>query len=94
MTREEFKEKAKNSIDDIFAKLDELEVKKNKAQEDVKQKYEQRKAELSAKRADLQMKYQELSTVSEGKWEEAKKDFYKSLDSLKDGFSKLASIFR
>ncbi len=94
MDRNKLKEKAKTAIDDIFAKVDELESKRGEVQEDLKVKYDERIADLKTRRVELQSRYKELASASEGKWEEASKAFNSSLDSFKEGFSKLASIFK
>ncbi len=39
MEREEFKEKAKQSIDDLFVQIEKLEAKMKKAKADAKVKY-------------------------------------------------------
>lgn len=94
MDREAYKNKAKESIDEIFAAIDELEAKKNKALAGAKAEYSEKLAELKAKKDDLQVKYDRLLAATEDNWEEVKGAFSSASDSFKDGFSKIASIFK
>jgi outer membrane murein-binding lipoprotein Lpp len=92
MNKEDFKNKAKKSIDDIFAKIDELEAKKDKVKEDSKAEYEEKLNNLKTKRKELQAKYDALNNASDEKWEEVKSTFSSATDSFKEGFSKIASL--
>ena len=94
MEREEFKQKAKQSIDDIFARIEQLEAKMDKAKADAKGKYKDEIEELKLKKADLQSKYEKLENAVEDKWEEVKNAFIESAPSFKEGFSKLGKIFK
>jgi peptidoglycan hydrolase CwlO-like protein len=94
MEREKFKTKAKKSIDDIFAKINELESKRDKVREDAKGEYDERISNLKTRREELQKKYESLKKAGDDKWEEAKKTFSSSADSFKEGFSKLSGLFR
>ncbi len=94
MDKEKFKNSAKQSIDEIFATIDELEAKKNKAVGDVKAEYEARIAELKMKKNELQVKYNKLVDSTEENWEEVKDAFSSAADSFKEGFSKIASLFK
>jgi hypothetical protein len=94
MEREEFKQKAKQSIDDIFVRIEKLEAKMDKAKADAKVKYKDEIDELKAKKADLQAKYEKLEDAVEDKWEEVKKAFIESAPSFKKGLSRLGEIFK
>jgi hypothetical protein len=94
MDKENFKNKAKQSIDDIFAKIDELEAKKDKAIGEAKIEYEKRILELKSKKVELQAKYNKLVNASDENWEEVKNAFSSASDSFKEGFSKIASLFK
>lgn len=93
MEKTEFKEKAKRKIDEIFAKIDDLEGKREKAKEEAKSTYDTIIADLKAKKKELQEKYEALDQAKDEKWAEAKKDFDTSAESFKKGFSKLLSLF-
>lgn len=93
MERKAFKESAKNEIDKIFTKIEELEAKKDHAKSETKEKYNKRIAELKIKKEELQSKYNKLADTTEDNWEEAKKSFSDSLDNLKHGFKELFSLF-
>jgi hypothetical protein len=94
MDKEKFKNKAKDSIDEIFAKIDELEVKKDKAIGEAKIEYEEKLAELKTKKIELQAKYDKLVEATEENWEEVKVAFSSASESFKEGFSKIASLFK
>ena len=94
MDKQTFKENAKKSIDDIFAKIEELEGKKDNVKEKVKAEYKEKIADLKSKKNDLQAKYKELNNAAEEKWEETKNAFSSALESLKEGFSKIISLFK
>jgi uncharacterized protein YgfB (UPF0149 family) len=92
--RETFKKKAKESIDDIFAKIDKLEAKKDNVKENAKTKYNEIMADLKFKKVDLQAKYKKLEDATDYKWEEVKKTFSIAADSFEEGFSKIGSLFK
>ncbi len=94
MDKNEFKEKAKRSIDDLFDKIEELDSKKEKASEKMKAEYNENIANIKVMRADLLEKYKALEHASAENWEEKKAVFNSSMESLKEGFSKLANIFK
>lgn len=94
MDRESFKNKAKQSIDEIFAKIDELEAKKDKALEGAKAEIEERIIELKAKKDELTAKYNKLIDSSDENWEEVKSAFSSAAESFKEGFLKIGSLFK
>lgn len=93
MEREEFKQKVKQSIDDIFARIEMLESKMVKAKADAKLKYKDEIEELKKKKAELQSQYDKLEDAMEDKWEEVKNALTESAGSFKQGFSTLGKIF-
>ena len=94
MDKQTFKENAKKSIDDIFAKINELEAKKDNVKEKVKGDYNEIIADLKSKQDVLQTNYKELKNATEDKWEEAKDAFSSALESFKEGFVKITSFLR
>jgi hypothetical protein len=94
MEREEFKQKAKQSIDDLFTRIEQLEAKMDKAKDDAKVKYKDEIEELKLKKADLQAKYEKLENAVEDKWEEVKNAFIESAPSFKQGFSRIGQLFK
>jgi lipid II:glycine glycyltransferase (peptidoglycan interpeptide bridge formation enzyme) len=94
MERELFKEKAKESIDAIFAKIDELEARKDQAIAHAKLEYEEKLTELKAKKAELVACYDKLTEATEDNWEEVKETFSSASESFREGFSKIASLFK
>ncbi len=94
MDRNTFKDKAKKGIDDLFSEIEKLEQKREKLQGEARVKYNEKIAQLKEKRIELQHKYQSMKDATPEKWEEARGSFSKSFDSLKEGFSRLAEIFK
>lgn len=92
--REIFKKKAKESIDDIFAKIDKLDAKKDNVKEKAKAEYKELMVDLKSKKTDLQAKYKKLENATEDKWGEVKKTFSVAADSFEEGFSKIGSLFK
>ena len=90
----ESREKAKKSIDALFAKIDELEQKSEKTSEKTKAKYNEAITDLKLMKSELQAKYKALEHSSEKDWEEKKAVFNSSMESFKEGFSKISQIFK
>lgn len=80
MKREEFQEQAKQKIDDIFRKIDELEVKKEAASESVKEKIGEQIEALKQKKNDLLEKFDNLKEASAESWEDLKEAFTESTE--------------
>ena len=93
-TKKSLRIKQRDSIDEIFAKIDELEVKKDKAIGEAKIEYEEKLAELKTKKIELQAKYDKLVEATEENWERLKLHFLLRRNPLKRGFSKIASLFK
>lgn len=93
MDKENFKKEAMKSLNDLFAKIDELDAKKDNIEADAKAEYEETLSVLKSKKEHLQTKYDELNNASEEKWDEVKSVFSAAIDSFEDGFSKIASLF-
>ena len=101
MDKEKFKKEALQTIDKLFAMIDELEEKKAKIEEkkgeaydQLKEEYDEKMAELKLKKEDLMMKYRKLQDSADDEWDDVKMAFSAASESFKDGFSKLASIFK
>jgi len=94
MEKQEFREKAKQSIDEIFDKIEELKARKAEAKAEFQDTYKEQIEVLEVKKAELEVKYNNLLDVAEDKWEEVKQAFSESTVSFKEGFSKLFSVFK
>ncbi|REJ83794.1 MAG: hypothetical protein DWQ44_00680 [Bacteroidetes bacterium] len=92
MNRNEFKETAKQGIDKIFARIDELEHKKDHAKAELKEAYNSQISKLKAEKSELKAKYENLLTISEDKWDDAKDSFEKASSSFKEGIEKVARM--
>jgi ABC-type phosphate transport system auxiliary subunit len=94
MDRQTAQKKAKQKIDDIFAKIEELELKKDKVQTEARETYNKKIAELNTKKTELQAKYDDLLNSAEDKWEESSSVFSASAEHFKKGFSELGNLFK
>jgi SMC interacting uncharacterized protein involved in chromosome segregation len=93
MEREEFKEKAKQGIDELFVQIEKLEAKMKQASADAKIKYKDEIDELKQKKAEMQGVLDKLENAVEDKWEEVKAAFNESAPSFREGFARLGKIF-
>jgi DNA repair exonuclease SbcCD ATPase subunit len=94
MDRNTFKENAKKSIDEIFNKIEELESKKDTLSESLKAEYDKKIAELKLKRIELKSNLDDMEKVAESKLDELKGTVEAASASFKDGFNKLADLFK
>ncbi len=94
MEREEFKQKAKQAIDDVFSEIEKLELKMSKARADAKVKYADDIENLKKKKAEMESLYNKLENNVEEKWEEIRTAFIESAPSFREGFSRLGRIFK
>ncbi|TVQ51370.1 MAG: hypothetical protein EA362_00445 [Saprospirales bacterium] len=92
MNRQEFKEKAKKTLDDVFSRIEDLEKKSKSASQKARYEFNEEIAELKIQKAKLEKKYHELEDVGEEQWEKAKSIFKESSESFKKGFEKLGKL--
>jgi chromosome segregation ATPase len=91
MDRENFKNKAKESIDDIFTKIDELEIKKDQLLEKAKTEYDEMLAGLKEKKekalgtakAEYEEKLAEVKAKKEKALEVVKSEYDEKIVDLK-----------
>lgn len=89
MERDKFKDDAKKMIDELFNKIDTLEMKKDIVKDSAKEQYVKQIADLKEKKNELQKSYQNLLETTEGNWDEAKKSFTQSTTHFKKGLQEL-----
>ena len=89
MNREDYRIKAKKSIDKVFRRLDEYESDVKKMSESVRQQFEENVNEMKRQKLVLQEKYHQMAHASEERWEETRKGFNDSMLSFKEGFEKI-----
>lgn len=92
MDRAAVKERARQSIDTVFDEIKKLEAKKDNISTEAAVRVNRELETLKSKKGELEEKYKALETVSEEKWSQAKEDFSASMDSFKNGVSKLTQI--
>ena len=94
INKDEIKSELKIQLDNLFSKIEELEVKKNEAKGEAKALYAEKLEDLKNTKDELKDQYESLLEASEEKWEEIKSSVSDSLDSFKEGFSKLGDLFK
>jgi SMC interacting uncharacterized protein involved in chromosome segregation len=92
MSKKEFKENAKQTIDKIFSEIEVLENKKDQLTDQAKQEAEKMLSNLKTKKSELTEKYKAIETATDEKWSEAKDSFTQSAGSFKEGLKKMASM--
>lgn len=92
MNKEELKANAKQQIDEVFTKLDQMEAKSGQVSSEMKQTYNEQMEKLRGKKKELEVKYAELQNASEDKVEELGQAFNESREYFKQGFQKLGSV--
>lgn len=94
MDKEEFKKEAQLKMNELFAKIDELKVKRDKANADTKAEYDEKIAKLNQQKEEVKAKYKDLANASDEKWDEVKAAFNVASESFKEGFRAIGTIFK
>jgi DNA repair exonuclease SbcCD ATPase subunit len=92
MDKQEFKQKAKQKIDDVFTRINQLEAKKDKIADSMKSSYETQLAELRKQKQELEKSYHQMEETSGERWDEARQHFSQSAEAFKEGVSKLTAM--
>lgn len=93
MEKEKFRKKAKETVDDIFNRIEKLEQKRNHVSSSMKAKYDEQIAALKAKYTEMENQYKELELSSGQAWQDTKEKFSESADYFKAGLAKIGEIF-
>lgn len=83
MNKQEFKEKAKQSITRANGKIEELEFMLHNGKFDTQWDNEEQIEILKKKKSSLEFKYRAVSEIAEDKWEETKEDYIRTIIDLK-----------
>ena len=95
MDRENFKNKAKQAIDDMFAKIDELEAKRGKIHGEAKAEYDNMIKQMKKRKDQLVAKYNKLKSIKKDEeWDEVKKSFSSASRSFREGISKIGDLLK
>ena len=94
MDMNDYNAKAKEMVDDIFNRIDELESKKEKAEGMAKEDFSKMVDTLKSKKEDLKSKYEDLKNTPDDKREQARESFRQSAEYFKNGLTELASHFK
>lgn len=94
MEMNDYNMKAKEMVDDIFARIDELETKKENAEGIAKEDFDNMIGTLNSKKEDLRSKYETLKNTTDDTRERAKESFKQSAEYFKNGITELASHFK
>lgn len=93
MNKEEIKSKAKKAIDEAYAKISELEGRRDQLTGELKADFDEKIISLKAKGEELKSKISSFEDKGEDKWDEVKDVLSDSMDSFKEGFAKLGKLF-
>jgi len=93
MNKAEIKNKAKNAIDEAYAKISELESKRDHMSSELRGEFDEKIKALKAKGEELKQKISSYEEEGEDKWDEVKDILSDSMESFKEGFSKLGKLF-
>lgn len=93
MNKADIKNKAKNTIDEAYAKISEMEGKRDQITGDLKSEFDDKIKLLKVKGEELKLKISSLEDEGEDKWDEIKDVLADSMDSFKEGFAKLGKLF-
>lgn len=93
MNKADIKNNAKKIIDEAYAKISELEGKRDQITGELKSEFDDKIKLLKAKGEDLKLKISSLEDEGEDKWDEVKDVLADSMDSFKEGFAKLGKLF-
>lgn len=94
MERNEFREKAKSLVDDVFNRIESIEQKSVALKAEAKDVYEKELEELKVRRDEMLKRYEELNDSAESQWGEVKDAFSESADYFKEGFNRIFSLFK
>ena len=93
MEKEKYRIKAKETVDNIFNQIEDLEKKRQHVSKNMKAQYDEQIAALKARSAELEKQYKDLELSSGQAWQETKEKFSESADYFKAGLTKIAEIF-
>jgi len=93
MNKEEFKQKAEKTIDDLSARIEDLKAKKEAAEDQAESKIEAALAELKEKKDELEDRLDKIEDAVEEEWDEFKEKFSSSIDAVKNKLSEWSSVF-
>ncbi|MCB9283916.1 MAG: hypothetical protein H6563_07585 [Lewinellaceae bacterium] len=84
MNRTEFKEKAKENIDDLFQQLDQMEQKALEVKGDAKEKLQEKIALLQERKKDLHDRFKNLEKSTDENWTKVVNAFTNGVDAFKE----------
>lgn len=93
MKKDEFKQKAEKTIDDLSARIEELKARKEVAEDRAESKFEAALAELKEKKEELEERLDGIEDTLEEEWDEIKEKFNSSADAVKKKLSEWSSGF-
>lgn len=90
MEKELYKKDARQKLDDILSKMEEMKKRKNNiSDKDIQKEYEKSIAELEPKIKKLHEQYEALESKAEETWKDIKEDYELNVKVLQDCFSHL-----
>jgi len=93
MDTEKLKQEARERLEEARHKLEEFEHKLENSSREFKERHKETFDDLERRRDELEKHYEHFVKASEDKYHEIKPTLESSLESFKEGFIKLGSIF-
>lgn len=98
MKKEEFRQKAHSTLDEVINHIAEMEKKANEVSDDMKEEYNKKLLRLKEIKIDLTKKLDEYEDMTETRWDIVKESFEEFLGRVnkawKDSYNKASSAFK
>jgi uncharacterized coiled-coil DUF342 family protein len=93
MEKNAYEQKAQAKIDELSAKVEVLNAKKDAAKADTKIEYEEKIKELNSLKNEIKEKFDNIKNSSDDAWKELKSGFEKSSKIMEDTINSALSKF-
>lgn len=87
MTRDEFQVKAKEQVDVLFKKINELEAKSEELADGARAEISEQVSHLKKKKDEMEKKLHGYADVAEERWEDFSGEFSEMVSGIKDAVS-------
>lgn len=94
MDKEQFRDRIKKSIDELFEVFDELDARKDELKEKSRARYNEIINEMKDWESKFESKQRQAKEGGDPHWEEAKQAFARSAGAFRDAMENLASFLR
>ncbi len=92
MNTKKYKRDAKQTIDQLFDKIEALEKRKDSISDKLSEDFSQKLSALKDAKLDLLTKYEELESAADKKWDASKNSFNQATAYFEKGLKEIASL--